>query len=65
MLVALAVARTVLAAGDLCHAGTRRSSGVDQWTCAVPASELAAHSAGVIVFIDKAWICSRMRSPKA
>jgi hypothetical protein len=37
-----------------------------EWLAAsLPAVRWAAHSAGVSVFIDSAWICSRMRSPSA
>ena len=30
-----------------------------------PGVGCCAYSAGVSVFIDSAWICSRMRSPRA
>ena len=46
----------------------RAAAGVGQWGCCGVRrleSGVAAHSAGVSVFIDSAWICSRILSPRA
>ena len=47
-------------------AAANTAAGGQWWWCAIAAAGAeAAHSAGVSVFIDRAWISSRMRSPRA